>query len=173
MSLLNHTPNKCRFPIRKSNRMKPHDSGRMDREGGGVHDASVCSISNHCVFVYLSHLQLIMESHEPLREVASEHLWGLPEKRWAMHYARRHPTTGPQHTKLACALIITALSLERCMGLRSYLVGDSVSNIPLSSFLTDFFKHPITYNIYVQSAPWVIICDQSWGTALRKCWNLK
>ena len=90
-------------------------------------------------------------------------------------HAGRHPTTGPQHTKLACALIITAPSLERCMGLRSYLVGDSVSNIPLSSFLTDFFKHPfyiITY-IYVQSYHWVIIiCDHSWGTALRKCWNL-
>lgn len=65
-------------------------------------------------------------------------------------HAGRHPTTGPQHTKLACALIITAPSLERCMGLRSYLVGDSVSNIPLSSFLTDFFKHPILYyNIYI------------------------
>lgn len=44
----------------------------MKEGGGGVHDASVVgSISNHCVFVYLSQLELIMQSHEPRREPAS------------------------------------------------------------------------------------------------------
>lgn len=127
------------FRLRKSRRIHPHyRSVGIGSEGGRrVCMMQVLVRSPTTVCLPFSQLELIMQSHEPRRRSCclGESV-RTPPKRGGLciPHAGRHPTTGPQHTKLACALIITALSLERCMGLRSYLVGDSVSNI-YSSFI--------------------------------------
>jgi hypothetical protein len=133
------------FRLRKSRRIHPHyRTVGIGSEGGRrvcMMQVLVRSPTTVCLPFSVGNWSCKAMSLARRRSCCLGESVRTPPKRGGLciPHAGRHPTTGPQHTKLACALIITALSLERCMGLRSYLVGDSVSNIYSSIIFPNWF----------------------------------